>query len=181
MIDLEKEKSYALSAKDRYDILTFATDVADDGGFVNSFVFERAIYCFAAILLVEDQALKADIQGRVAANLVEAWDYLIQNDIIQELIENYREDFDILGNEGANWIEDYDKYATSARGILNLVEQFSGDIVQSAATQLNNSMNETNAANIIQIADKWGLNNEVAKEKRDQKDYEEKNVESLFN
>lgn len=180
MIDLEKEKSYALSAKDRYDILSFATEAADDGGFLNSFVFERAIYSFAAIILEEDKAQKADIQSRVAANLIEAWDHLVQNNIIQEMQEKYAEELEQLAQEGWAWFEEYENFATSARGILNLVEQFSGDIVQSAANRLNDTMQESGASTIIDIADKWGLNNAAMAPAREQKDYEEKDVESLF-
>ena len=51
MINLENEKSLALDAQERYDIIGFAMDAADDNGFINSFVFERALYCFAAIVL----------------------------------------------------------------------------------------------------------------------------------
>ena len=56
MINLAQEESYKLSAKDRYDILSFAIEAADDGGFVSSFVFERAMYLYAAIILDEDRA-----------------------------------------------------------------------------------------------------------------------------
>ena len=178
-MDLSKEKSNRLSAKDRYDILTFAIEAADDNGFVNSFVFERAIYCYAAIILTEDE-LKDNIRSKIAENLVEAWDWLVENNTIQELMTEYKEEFDILANEGAIWFEEYDKYATSARGILSLVEQFSGDIVNSAASALRNTAEETGISNIIQIADDWGMNRELLKPERKIKDYEEKDIESLF-
>ena len=45
MIDFEKEKSLALDAQERYDIIAFAMDAADDEGFINSFIFERALCC----------------------------------------------------------------------------------------------------------------------------------------
>ena len=41
-MDLSKEKSNRLSAKDRYDILTFAIEAADDNGFVRRYSFS---YC----------------------------------------------------------------------------------------------------------------------------------------
>ena len=151
-MDLSKEKSNRLSAKDRYDILTFAIEAADDNGFINSFVFERAIYCYAAIILTEDE-LKDNIRSKVAENLVEAWDWLVENNTIQELMAEYKEEFDVLADEGTIWFEEYDKYATSARGILSLVEQFSEDIVSNAASTLRSTAKETGISNVIQIAD----------------------------
>ena len=51
MINLEIEKTLTFSAQDRYDIISFAMDAADDNGFINSFVFERALYCYAFMML----------------------------------------------------------------------------------------------------------------------------------
>ena len=72
MINLAQEESYKLSAKDRYDILSFAIEAADDGGFVSSFIFERAMYLYAAIILDEDRA--ENIREKIIQNLIEAWD-----------------------------------------------------------------------------------------------------------
>lgn len=178
-MDLSKEKSNRLSAKDRYDILTFAIEAADDNGFVNSFVFERAIYCYAAIILTEDE-LKDNIRSKVANDLIEAWDWMVENDILQDLIAEYGDELNVLADEGAIWFEEYDKYATSARGILSLVEEFTGSAVTNAASALQSTAEETGISNIIQIADEWGMNREAVKPERAQKDYEEKDVESLF-
>lgn len=178
-MDLSKEKSNRLSAKDRYDILTFAIEAADDNGFVNSFVFERALYCYAAIVLTEDD-LQEDIRQKVNNNLIEAWDYLVQNNIIQELAEEYGEELDQLANEGATWFEEYDKYATSARGILSLVETFTGNAVSNAATALQDTARQTGVANIIQLADEWGMNRDSLASPQETKDWEEKDEESLL-
>lgn len=70
MINLEIEKSLALDAQERYDIISFAMDAADDNGFINSFVFERALYCYAAIMLYPE--LKEDLSEKVASNLINA-------------------------------------------------------------------------------------------------------------
>ena len=42
-INLDVEKQRKLSTQDMYDILHFAAQSAEDNGFVNSFVFERAL------------------------------------------------------------------------------------------------------------------------------------------
>lgn len=177
MINLAQEESYKLSAKDRYDILSFAIEAADDGGFVSSFVFERAMYLYAAIILDEDRA--DNIREKITQNLIEAWDYAIQEKIIQEMLESYKDDLDQLAEEGWSWFEEYNKYILSARGVLSFAQEFSGDIVSSAATVLKDTMEETGAKNIIDIADEWGMNRTILKPE-ETKEIKEENSETLF-
>lgn len=177
MINLAQEESYKLSAKDRYDILSFAIEAADDGGFVSSFVFERAMYLYAAIILDEDRA--NDIREKITQNLIEAWDYAIQEKIIQEMLESYKDDLDQLAEEGWSWFEEYNKYILSARGVLSFAQEFSGDIVGSAAAALKNTMKESGAENIINIADEWGMNRAVLKPEK-VKEVIEEDSETLF-
>jgi hypothetical protein len=70
MINLETEKSLALDAQERYDIISFAMDAADDNGFINSFVFERALYCYAAIMLYPEH--KEELAELATSNLIAA-------------------------------------------------------------------------------------------------------------
>ena len=55
MINLIFEHDSHLSSQDRYDIISFAMEAADDNGFINSFVYERALYCYAAIMLYPER------------------------------------------------------------------------------------------------------------------------------
>ena len=165
MINLAQEESYKLSAKDRYDILSFAIEAADDGGFVSSFIFERAMYLYAAIILDEDRA--DNIREKITQNLIEAWDYAVQEKIIQEMLESYKDDLDQLAEEGWSWFEEYNNYILSARGVLSFAQEFSGDIVSSAANALKSTMEETGAENIINIADQWGMNRTALKDVED--------------
>ena len=95
-------------------------------------------------------------------------------------MEEYEEEFNTLADEGTIWFEEYDKYATSARGILSLVEQFTGNAVTSAASALQTTAEQTGVANIIQIADDWGMNRRDLVPERVERDWEEKAEESLF-
>jgi hypothetical protein len=70
MINLETEKSLALNAQERYDIISLAMDAADDNGFINSFIFERALYCYAAIILYPE--LREELSELATINLISA-------------------------------------------------------------------------------------------------------------
>lgn len=177
MINLAQEESYKLSAKDRYDILSFAIEAADDGGFVSSFIFERAMYLYAAIILDEDRA--DDIREKITQNLIGAWDYVIQEKIIQEMQEKYSEDLDKLAEEGWIWFEEYNNYNLSMRGILSLVEQFTGNAIGSAASVLENTAKTSGVSDVLRIADEWGMNRAVLKSEKEQPT-KEKDNETLF-
>ncbi|HAU85153.1 MAG TPA: hypothetical protein DCW90_06520, partial [Lachnospiraceae bacterium] len=57
------------------------------------------------------------------------------------------------------WFEDYRAYTLSARGLVNILQQFSGDIVSSAMEQLKNTSHQEGIDKVLEIADKWGMNN----------------------
>lgn len=162
MINIEAEKNRTLSTQDVYDILDFSIQAAEDNGFMNTFIFSRAIYCFAAIRFYIDRA--DELQPLVAGNINEAWDYLLDDGTIEDMMKNHQADLDYLADNGAEWFEGFGEYIHSARGLLNTIQEFSGDIVAAAVDQFKNAANETGVQEALEIADKWGMNNEVAKE-----------------
>ena len=162
MINLETEKSLALDAQERYDIISFAMDAADDNGFINSFVFERALYCYAAIMLYPEY--KEELAELATSNLIAAWNKILEENIFEQMIKSYETTVTILCQEAENWFKEYSDWAHSARGILDIVQQFSGDIVQNAANKLTSTAEETGVANLLEIADEWGMTRGPLKE-----------------
>lgn len=161
-VDLAQEKARKLTTQDIYDIINFSTQAAEDNGFMNSFIFQRALYLFAAIVLIPER--KEEIAPMVARNINEAWDSLIEDGTIEQLIQDYDADMFMLADCGQNWYDEYTAYAHSARGLLDTIQTFTGDIVQAAAEQLKNASVESGIQDVLTIADKWGMNNELGKE-----------------
>lgn len=155
MINLETEKSLALDAQERYDIISFAMDAADDNGFINSFVFERALYCYAAIMLYPE--LKEDLSKKIASNLIDAWNVLLDDGLFEKMAKNYETTLNILCQEAEIWFKEYADWAHSARGILEVVQEFSGDILQNAAGRLTATAEETGVQELLEVADEWGM------------------------
>ena len=178
MINLETEKSLALDAQERYDIISFAMDAADDNGFINSFVFERALYCYAAIMLYPEH--KEELSELATSNLISAWNKILEENIFEQMIKSYETTITILCQEAENWFKEYSDWAHSARGVLEMVQQFSGNIVQTAADQLNSTVEETGVGELLNIADEWGMNRELLKEENVKENIKEQNEESLF-
>lgn len=178
MINLEIEKTLTFSAQDRYDIISFAMDAADDNGFINSFVFERALYCYAFMMLRPER--KDELAPIAAENILTCWNKLIEDNSIKEMIDDYEEEINLLAAEGQVWFEEYSDWAHSARGILDTVQMFSGDIVQNAANMLRNTAEETGVNEILDVANDWGMTrNALAPQVNEV--IEETAKESLFN
>ena len=177
MINLEIEKSLALDAQERYDIISFAMDAADDNGFINSFVFERALYCYAAIMLYPE--FKEDLSEKVASNLINAWNIILDDGLFEKMIKNYETTLTILCQEAEIWFKEYSDWAHSARGILDVVQQFSGDIMQNAATRLKDTADETGVSELLEVADEWGMTRGILKNEN-QSNLSPIDQESLF-
>lgn len=158
----ETETAKKLTSQDMYDIIHFAAQSAEDNGFVNQFVFERALYAYAAIILYPDR--KEEIGRMVSNNILDAWDALLADGTIEDMNENFAVDMDALGRIGSVWLDDYIKYLQSARGILSSFQEFSGDIIQTAVEKFKTVSDEVGANQVLEIANNWGMNNNPEKE-----------------
>lgn len=150
-LDLNKEKTSALSSAAQFDIINFSIQAAEENGFLNSFIFERALYCFAAIVLNDDR--KDEISSLVAKGVIEAWEQLVEDGTMDQLVAEYKDVLDDLNDNAVRWFEEYNKYTISARGLLNNIQELSGSIVQNAANQLRAASSETGVLDILKLAD----------------------------
>ena len=151
------ETTRKLTSQDIYDIIHFSAQSAEDNGFVNQYIFERALYAYAAIILYPDR--KEEIGRMVSNNILDAWDALVSDGTTSDMEKNFSSDIKILGEVGSVWLDDYIKYLQSARGIFSTFQTFSGDIVESTVNRFKDAFNESDAKTVLEIADKWGMNN----------------------
>ena len=158
MIDLHFEKERHMTTQDVYDVLDFAMQAAEDNGFINSFIYERALYEFAALILFPDR--KDDFASLVAENVNTAWDAMLEDGILDELVSNYEQDLNYLASLGEKWIDEFSSYIHSARGLLNTFQEITGNISAQNAQTLANMIKENGIGEILDFADKWGMNNE---------------------
>lgn len=157
MIDIDFEKSRKLSTQDMYDIVSFAADASYDNGFMNEFIFERALYVFAAIILYPED--KEELVGIAAKNINDAWDKIISEGVVDKMMDEYAAELNKIADIGEVWFDDYCAYTLSARGLLNNLQEFSGDVIQNAMNQLKKTSQQEGISNVLEIADKWGMNN----------------------
>lgn len=156
MFDIEYEKSKKISTEQMSMILDMAAQAASDGGFISSYIFYRAVYVFAAqVLYPEKKDTIASTVG-VGYDIRLAFDLLVQDGTIEDMQTKYKTDLEELDKNAEIWCQEVADYQQSARGILDTVNTLSGDIVKSAAEQLQKAANGD--VKIIQdFADKWGF------------------------
>ena len=159
MLDIALEKEKTLSTQEMYEILDFAVQAAEDNGFINSFVFVRAMYMYAAIRLYEDR--REELQQMINSDLLGSWDELVKDGTIENMNKDFYVDMNLLADYGQVWMDEFTEYAHSARGLLNTIQEFSADIVEQATQRLSSVVSNDDVKKVTDIAQEWGLNNDV--------------------
>lgn len=161
-IQLDAEKKRKLSTQDMYDILHFAAQSAEDNGFINQFVYERALYAYAAVILYPDR--KQELAAAISNNILDAWDVLIKDGTVENMDKDFSIDMEELARNGSIWLTDYSGYLQSLRGVFSSFQIFSNDMVDSAVDRFKNTFNDNKAEEVLNILDKWGMSNNLEKE-----------------
>ena len=159
MLDIALEKEKTLSTQEMYEILDFAVQAAEDNGFINSFVFVRAMYMYAAIRLYEDR--REELQQMINSDLLGSWDELVKDGTIENMNKDFYVDMNLLADYGQVWMDEFTAYTHSARGLLNTIQEFSADIVEQATQRLSSVVSNDDVKKVTDIAQEWGLNNDV--------------------
>lgn len=157
MLDIALEKEKTLSTQEMYEILDFAVQAAEDNGFINSFVFVRAMYMYAAIRLYEDR--REELQQMINSDLLGSWDELVKDGTIENMNKDFYVDMNLLADYGQVWMDEFTAYAHSARGLLNTIQEFSSDIVEQASAKFQQAVANDDIKKVTEIAEKWGMDN----------------------
>lgn len=161
MIDLNLAISLPLSAQEQYDIINFALQAANDNGYLNRFVFEHALWCKTACSLMDD--VPDDIQELVNVNPLQAWDRMLEEEILQNLFYKYMDVkvgdtlvLDYFGANAAYCFENYEAYLLSLGGALSQTDMMSTENLEDFKQSLQDFMTNDNTLKILDIADSWG-------------------------
>lgn len=159
---VKNEKNIKLTMEQVCIIEDFAAQAANDGGFMNSYVFERALLVFAAIVLYPDR--KDEINGMIGEgyDVRLAYQTLLETGLLEEMSKDYEMELEYLVTIGETWFQEAKEFEQSARGLLNTISDLSGDIVSQAASKLQ-AVASGDAKFVEEFADKWGLNNTLPK------------------
>lgn len=156
MINIEEVLNCPLTSQEIYDMINSCLEEAEDNGFLNQFVFERALVCHEVLLLIEDLD---DIDGSmVAENPLTAFDHFLEMGYIQNLIKNHVDTVAYIGKVAAQYFEDYEKYLLSVGGVINKAELLSSETLNNMGGQIASLMSNTDITDTLKIAEEWGMN-----------------------
>lgn len=159
MIDMELEKQSTLTAKDINDLLAFAIGESENDGFVNRYVFERAMYTYLYLLLAE-----GDEQEKVRNSINEngvlvVWQELVGTGKIEQMAQDHQTEITLAERAGADVFDDYNGYSRSIRASFANIQSASSNIMENAAKQMSQMLSSDQYKDIMDIAEKWGMNN----------------------
>ncbi len=159
MIDMELEKQSTLTAKDMNDLLAFSIGESENDGFVNRYVFERAMYTYLYLLLAE-----GDEQEKVRNSINEdgvlvAWQELVGTGKIERMAQDHPTELALAERASADVFDDYNAYSKSIRASFANIQSASSNIMENAAKQMSQMLSSDQYKDIMDIAEKWGMNN----------------------
>lgn len=159
MIDMELEKQSTLTAKDMNDLLAFAIGESENDGFVNRYVFERAMYTYLYLLLVE-----CDEQEKVRNSINEngvlvVWQELVGTGKIEQMAQDHPTELALAERASSDVFDDYSAYSKSIRASFANIQSASNSIMENAAKQMSQMLSSDQYKDIMDIAEKWGMNN----------------------
>lgn len=157
-LDYKLERVIKLSTKEVETVLDFATQAANDNGYMSSLVFQKAVYVFAAMILYPDrkEEISAAIGGQYDISVI--YDKLNTEKLFDKMDDEFAETMQYLREVSIDWFEDAKSYAHSARGLLDSLNTLSGDVVKSAVEQLQKTVQSDDVATVLQIGDALGVN-----------------------
>ena len=159
MIDMELEKQSTLTAKDMNDLLAFSIGESENDGFVNRYVFERAMYTYLYLLLAE-----GDEQEKVRNSINEngvlvVWQELVGTGKIEQMAQDHQTEITLVERAGAGVFDDYNAYSKSIRASFANIQSVSSNVMENAAKQMSQMLSSDQYKDIMDIAEKWGMNN----------------------
>jgi hypothetical protein len=153
---IEQEKKSVFTPQETYEIISAAIDMADDEGFVNSYVFERALYVCAARVLYEDKTDQINTSLLENGSPLITWKELLDDGTIDQMAE-HAESLDYLASLGETWFEEYTEAAHSLRSLVDVIQTLMAGMADNMGKQLDIFKQDTDIQGVVDIADKWGL------------------------
>lgn len=158
-MQLQQEKDSCFTAQEAYQIISDAIDFAEeDNGFINSFIFERALWVCAARTLYEDKLDEINTSLLEDGSPLITWNKLIEDGTIDTMVEEHKNSLDYLAVNAEKWFDEYTEASHSMRSLIDVINTLMEGMSGNLGKQLDLFKNDADIQNVIDIADNWGLN-----------------------
>lgn len=143
-----------MNSQEIYEVVNYALDAANDNGYLNHFVFTKALNVATAMVVVPDE-----VSIQEGENILSVYDRLSEDGVIAKVVSavDMCELYDIAYAE----FKSYQAYLVSISGSMNKFMDVLNERFASGIKELTSRINSDDIAQVQAIAENWGLN-EVA-------------------
>lgn len=157
-MQLRLEKDSCFTAQEAYQIISDAIDFAEEeNGFINSFIFERALWVCAARTLYPEKTDEINASLLEDGSPLITWNKLLEDGTLDNLSADYEESLDYLAESASEWFEEYTEAAHSMRSLVDVINALMEGMSSNLGKQLDLFKSDADIQNVMDIADKWGL------------------------
>lgn len=163
MINLENEKASAVAAKEMNELLAFAIGEAENDGFINQYVFERAAYVFLYLLLCEEEDEKKKVGDAIDLDgVLVTWTNLVKDGKIEEMVKSHDVEVQLTIDACDRVFKDYLDYSKSIRATFAGFQSSSARAMKETMKQLSETISSEQYKDVLDIAEKWGMSNDAS-------------------
>lgn len=146
-----------MKSQDIYSAIDYALDTATDNGYLNHFLFIRALN--VALALVE---YPLDVKVNDGDTVLDIYDRLKEKGIIDKMIHDV--DMSDIYDQAHTEFYNYQQHLDSFGGSMNVFMDFINKKFSQGITELKEKISSEDIEKVQAIAENWGMNNAKSQE-----------------
>lgn len=156
MIYPEQERSCKLEPQKVYDVVAMTVDAANDEGFINPYILDRALVEFFVTAISDD--LNDKYFERLAHGEINGvWKDMLKDDTVFSTLDDESASFEFVCNVAADWCDAYKEYLSSPACVVNAIQKITSDMSNAMNGTINNALTDENINEVMKIATDWGM------------------------
>lgn len=137
--------------------------MAEIDGFINPVAVNSILWLYLAMKLVPEKADEIESMSQSDSGIFGTVDYLQNEGIIAKLCEEHADDVNYAFSLAEAWYRQYVKFVPTFAGQIGKMSFLTEDFVKDALQGVQKILSEGNVDKIMQIAETWGMDNELTK------------------
>jgi hypothetical protein len=164
MIYPEQERGCKLEPQKVYDVVAMTVDAANDEGFINPYILDRALVEFFVTAISDD--LNDKYFERLARGEINGvWKDMLKDDTVFSTLDDESASFEFVCNVASDWCDAYKEYLSSPACVVNAIQKITSDMSNAMNGTINNALTDENINEVMKIATDWGMLNDVTPKK----------------
>lgn len=157
------DADHVLPTADVVSRIEAALNAAEIDGFVNPVAFGTVLWLYLVVAIKPELADELDKLSETDG-VFAAVDKLQKDGVIAEIMKTNEKDIAYAFNLADLWYRQYAKFTPTFAGQVGKLSFLTEDFVKDALQGLQKVMSEGNAEKVMQIAEAWGMDNELPSE-----------------